>query len=264
MLKLDNMDKKYSCTICKKDYIRKSSLDKHKILCDFRLKTDRERNIELQESSDVPNHYELVKIVQELAFKNSRLEMKIEEMQKWVDKKKKKLNVITWLNTNVNSTIGFKEWIVTLIEVKEVHLEYLMMHKLYETMQKILEYNLPEDSVEFIYPIKCFTQKANMFYISDKTEDGSSIWRQMTNEDFAYLLNIINNKMMACLIKWKQDNKEKMEDSDKMCETFNKAIIKWMDISYTPDTTFNRMKSGLYSYLKKDLNNVMIEYEFEF
>ena len=33
---------KYCCLACNKQYTRKSSLDKHKILCDFKIKTKRE------------------------------------------------------------------------------------------------------------------------------------------------------------------------------------------------------------------------------
>jgi hypothetical protein len=261
----DNLNnRKYCCDICKKDYIRKSSLDKHKILCDFKYKTEREREIELEESSDIPNHYQLVKIVQELMIKNNRLEERINEMQKWVDKKKKKINVILWLNTNINPTIGFKEWAMTLVEVKEEHVEYLMENNLYQTMQKIFEYNLPEDNEDFVYPIKCFSQKGNMFYIADKSEDGKGIWRQMVHSDLSNLLVIINSKMLLCLTKWKHNNKAKIDDNDKLCEQFNKAIIKWMNISFSQDTTFGRMRNGLYNYLKKDLKNMMIDYEFEF
>ena len=109
---------RYCCNVCNKQYTRKSSLDKHQILCNFKMKTQRERQIEFEELGDLPNHLELVKIVQELTFKLIKMEEKMGEMQKWVDKKKKKLNVIVWLNANVVPTIGFLEWINTLFVVE--------------------------------------------------------------------------------------------------------------------------------------------------
>jgi hypothetical protein len=260
-------DGKYCCNICKKNYTKKSSLDKHKILCDFKHKTEREREIEVEESSDIPNHYELVKIVQELMLKNIRLEEKMNEMQKWVDKKKKKINVISWLNTNINPTIGFKEWVATSIEVNEEHVKYLMDNSLYQTVEKVFEDNLPEyneNNEDLIYPIKCFNQKSGIFYIADKLEDGKSSWRLMTNADFSNILVMINSKMLLGLTKWKHSNKANIDDNDKLCEQFNKAIIKWMNISFSQDPTFNRIKNGLYNYLKKDLKSMLIEYDFEF
>ncbi len=48
------------------------------------------KQIEIEELGDVPNHLELVKIVQELTLKLIKMEEKMEEMQKWVIKKKKR------------------------------------------------------------------------------------------------------------------------------------------------------------------------------
>ena len=35
---------KYCCGVCNKEYTRKSSLDKHKILCDFKISIDKRSN----------------------------------------------------------------------------------------------------------------------------------------------------------------------------------------------------------------------------
>lgn len=261
---MNETSQKYCCPNCKKDYTRKSSLDKHKILCDFKYKTHRERNIIVEEAGDIPDHVELVKIVQELMLRNIKLEEKVNQMQKWVNSKiKKKINVIAWLNGHINSTIGFKEWINTLIEVKEEHLKCLFDDTLFYTMQSIFEYNLPDDSEEFVYPIKCFIQKQSIFYVADKNADGLSIWRQMTHEDMVELLKTIYDKMLTCLTKWRQANQLLINENDRVSEKFNKAIIKWMNMTFTPDVTYGRIRNNLYAYLKKDFKS-MIEYEIEF
>jgi hypothetical protein len=58
----EELSYKLCCAVCNKQYTRKSSLDKHKILCDFKMKTKRERQIDMEESSDIPTYYELIKI----------------------------------------------------------------------------------------------------------------------------------------------------------------------------------------------------------
>lgn len=255
---------KYCCPNCKKDYTRKCSLDKHKILCDFKCKTIREQNVIVEESGDIPDHVELVKIVQELMLRNIKLEEKVGQIQKWVNSKiKKKINVIAWLNGHINPTIGFKEWINTLIEVKEEHLHYLFENTLFHTVQNIFEYNLPEDSEDFVYPIKCFIQKQSIFYVADKVSDDVTIWRQMTHDDMVVLLKTIYDKMLSCLTKWRQLNQVIISENDRISERFNRAVIKWMNMSFTPDVTYGRMKNNLYAYLKKDFKS-MIEYEIEF
>ena len=81
----------YCCTVCNKQYSRKSSLEKHKILCEFKTKSKREQQVDFEELGDTPTHYQLVKIVQELTLKMIKIEEKMTEMQKWVDKKKRKI-----------------------------------------------------------------------------------------------------------------------------------------------------------------------------
>lgn len=249
---------KYTCALCQKQYTRKISLDKHKILCEFKLKTKTEHKIEEEEIGDTPNHEQLVKIVYELAFKYAQMEEKLENMQKWVDRKKKKINVIEWLNKNIKPTVGFLEWISTFINIKTAHFEYLMENNLFQTIQFAFEYNLTKEDDDFIYPIKCFSQKNNVFYIYD-----NDTWKQMEITEMAKFLKKIQNKFLEELTIWKKENQDKMDDSDKLSESFNKAIIKLMNISFTQDATMSRIKSGLYNYLKVDLK-AFIEYDFEF
>ncbi len=173
---------KLCCAVCNKQYTRKSSLDKHKILCDFKIKTKREHQIDNEELGDTPTHYQLVKIVHELTFKMIKMEEKMEQMQKWVDRKKRKLNVVMWLNTNVNPTISFMEWVHSELIVKPQHFENLIENTIFHTIQQIFEDNLAERN-DFIYPISCFSQKVGVFYICDKKSDGSSEWRQLVLTD---------------------------------------------------------------------------------
>ena len=252
---------KYSCVACNKHYTKKSSLDKHKILCDFKMKTKRERQIEFEELGDLPDHIHLVKIVQELSLKIVSMEEKMSDMQKWVEKKKKKLNVIAWLNDNIVSTIGFKEWINTLFIVEAEHFEYLMENNLFQTIQRVFEYNLQKKD-NFVYPIRCFAEKAGLFYICEKNQDGNSDWYQLELADMILILKIFYNRMNKELTKWKLENQHNFDDS-KISDTFNKAVIKLMNLTFTQDANLTRIKNGLYNYLKTDLKS-MIEYEFEF
>lgn len=252
---------KFCCGVCNKQYTKKSSLDKHKILCDFKMKTRRENQIEMEESGDVPTHIQLVKIVQELSLELEKTKNKLLEMEKWIAKKKRKLNVILWLNTNVIPTIGFLEWVHTELLIKSDHFENLMENNLYHTIQQIFEDNLSTKK-DFVYPISCFTQKTGVFYICEKKEDGSPEWRQLVLEDMVLILKIIKNNMIKQVTKWKEENKHKFDDNDKIAILFNKAVIKLMGISFTQDATLSRIKTGLYHYLKTDLNAV--EYDFEF
>jgi hypothetical protein len=226
------------------------------------MKTPRELQIETEELGDIPTHYQLVKIVQELTLKIVKMEESMEEMKKWVDKKKQKINVITWLNTNINPTIGFLEWVHTHLIVNSEHFENLMENTIFHTIQQIFEDNLCEKS-DFIYPIKCFSQKVGIFYVCEKKEDGSAEWRQLVLSDMVLILKKVQNGMIQELAKWKTKNQHKFDDDNKISIIFNKAVIKLMDISFNQDNNLSRIKNGLYNYLKTDLKSV-IEFDFEF
>jgi len=251
----------YCCDLCKKSYTRKSSLDKHKLLCDFKSKSKIEHKVDEEELGDTPTYEQLVKIVQELAFKYVKLEDKMEQMQVWINQKKQKIKVLDWLNEHVVATIGFKEWITNIVVAPQIALS-LIDYNAFQIFQSVLEYNL-SSGTDFIHPIKCFSHKQNVFYICEKTPDGKAVWTQMETEELLLVLKKVQNKLLSELSKWKLDNKTKMEADDKISEQFNKALIKLLNITIVAhDVNVSRIRNNLYTHLKTDIKN-LIEYEFE-
>ena len=252
---------KYCCSLCKKAYTRKSSLDKHKILCDFKSKTKQEHQVDEEELGDTPTHEQLVKIVQELTFKYVKMEEKMEHLQKWVNQKKQKIKVIDWLNEHVSSTIGFKEWI-TLVQVLPDHALSLFENNIFQTVQVIIEYNFTQNA-DFVYPIKCFSQKTNIFYVCEKTPENKCVWEQVPTDAILVFFKKIQSKLIGELTKWKLANKAQIDGNDKLSDQFNKAVIKLMSVNFTTqDVGASRLRNSLYTFLKTDLKN-LIEYDFE-
>jgi len=239
------------CFNCEKKYIRKSSLEKHKILCDFVLKTQREKIIDNQESEDLPTFLQLVKIVQELSLKNSKLENKINQMEKWIDNKKKKINVTDWLKTNRKPLKIFSQWINN-IQIAEENIEYLKDNTIFQAIQNIFQnfndqnvndQNVNDQNVNKIaIPISCFCQKANLFYIYEKTNLNENSWRQMKTDDFINLLQKIQHKFITALTLWRQKNIIEITNNDSMSILYNKMIIKIMNISLIQDTNYSKIQ----------------------
>ena len=260
-----NVENPLCCVICKKQYTRKSSYDRHKMVCDFKLKTSREHQIEIEELSDIPSHYQLVKIVQELSLQVNKLTTELNEMKKYVEKKKRKLNVVLWLNTKVKPTIGFLEWVHTSLTVNASHFEYLMDgdNSIYVVIQRIFEDNIsPPPSMDFVYPISAFTEKPGVFYVCEKQASGEASWSPLEMPDMLLMLKKIQNGLIRELTNWKTINKGKMDDCDRLAIAFQRAIQKLFSISFTQDNNFSKMKNSLYAYLKTDLKSVEFELEF--
>jgi hypothetical protein len=231
------------CINCHKKYARKSSFDKHLVLCDFINTNKRGRRLIIEEEDDIPTYHQLVKIVQELSLKYSKLDTKMDEMQKWVDKKKKKIDIITWLNSNALK-VEYDEWYKNI----NVSIDSSFEHNISQIFLEILQENL---AIKSIY---CFNQKQHIFYMC---EHG---WRKLLPDDFMRLLKNIQFKLMRKLGEWK-DTIPNYDNNDKMVELYNKTMYKLL--TYNEDVNINKIKTGLYNYLKIDLKNVY-EYEFEF
>lgn len=255
----------FRCETCEKQYTRKSSFDKHRILCDYLIKSKREKQIINEESADLPSYSQLIGIVQELSLKYSQLENQMLDMKKWVEKKKKKINVITWLNNNIHPSKIWDDWL-TAILITESHFEFLLNNSITDTIHQIMEENISTNTYQYqeIIPVKCFSQKSNLFYIcKDITSSGHSIWQPMTFEDFIKILKHIQNRLLITLTNWKIKNKDQINNNDSMSILYNKTIIKLMNISFSKDSTSGKIRANLYNYLKSDLKN-LIEYDFEF
>jgi hypothetical protein len=252
---MTSMTSMYSCALCKKGYTRKSSLDKHAVLCEFKSKSKLELQVAVEEAPDKPTYDQLVKIVQELSIKYVKMEEKMGEMQQYIDRKKKKVNVIGWLNAHVRPTTGYIEWANSIVSVEPSHFLYLLRPEttIFEMLHEVFAYNL--EKCDFICPLTCFAQKNGVFYICEPEPNGLlCAWRELELEDFVLLLKQIQKKMIGELSDWRKENQKLFYDNDKIADQFNKAVIKLMNITFVQDANMSKIKNSLYHYLRKDLD----------
>jgi hypothetical protein len=102
-----------NCHFCGSQYKTRTNLEKHVILCELKHKANhsksknkcRVRLKEEEEEEELPSQRKLYQMVLLLNEKYNRLEEKVEEMNKWIVKKKKKINVIEWLNNNIKTNL---------------------------------------------------------------------------------------------------------------------------------------------------------------
>ena len=225
-----------SCSYCDKKCTKKSTLVKHQLLCEFLHKSKREKQIEEEETSDLPSYADLVQIVQELAYKNVLLEKKVNDLIRQTPTKK--VNVIDWLNENMIPTCNYEN-AHTLLEVSEKDVQYLMESKMISTIGKIFETVNPET-----FPMYC---AKNIFYIySDATK-----WREMAKAELVQLLNKIHNKLLKELCEWRTTNIERINANDQLSILYNKTMIKLMDIEFNHDVTLAKIKTVLSGHLRQ-------------
>jgi hypothetical protein len=248
----------YNCKYCNRTYKLKPNYDKHYLFCDTLSKTTKENN----NADYVPSLRDMFTLILELTAKNSQLEQKVEELSKWAESKKKKLNVLDWLNEKYTKNIKYTEWLAG-INITRTHLEAVfksdMVTGCYEIIQSLLSLHIrDETSANETMPIKAFDQKENILFIYNDENK----WEILSLPMFANLMNILSKKILTEFLKWQTENKSKMREDD-FSYRYARNVQKIMGGNLTQEQIHMRVKKELYHYLKMNLRNV-VEYEFSF
>ena len=253
------------CVYCGKSYKKITNLNKHVVVCDLIQKSKRRAltgsglRIEEDEEEPLPSQRKMFEMLMELGQKYSRLEEKVDEINKWVVKKKKKINVLEWLNANVTPTITFEN-IIDKITVNEKDIEMLINNSFYDVLNEIFGrtiYNFNEHD----NPIFAFINKSNMFYIYN----ANKVWDKMSTEIFIKFLNRVHMKIFKAFNEWKSIklNDTKNISSDAFAISCNKTMVKIVSVECNNESVVSKVQSSMFSRMKTDMK-ALVEYEFEF
>ncbi len=252
------------CIYCGKAYKNRINLDKHTNLCELIYKsTKRRKELIIEEDDDIPSQKKLYHILLELGQKYSRLEEKVDEMNKFIVKRKKKINVLEWLNTNITPETIF-ERLTDKIIVTEEDIDCLIKNSVYDTFNEIFSktlYLLKDNEISC--PLFAFIQKTNVLYIYDKNICDKPEWCELSREKLVKFLNILHNKILKELFNWKQKRSKEINKDDNLAIQYDKTMVKLMNIDFKQDATIGKIRSSIYQHMKTDMK-ALLEYEFEF
>lgn len=257
-----------SCTWCGKGYKTKINLEKHAILCEliYKSSTSKKRpnknNEEYDDvADDLPSPKKMYQMLLELGYKYSKLEEKMDEVNKFVIKKKKKINVLEWLNSNVVPSLVFEN-LIDKIKIIDSDIDFLLENNFLETINVVLSRFLylqeREEENDFI-PLFAFVQKTNIFYAF--VQDGG--WMELTKDKLCLFLMRVQMKISKAFHEWKKQRATRIRDDESFAILCDKTLIKIMGNEFKQDSTFGKMRAVMYNKMKTDMK-AMVEYEFEF
>ena len=275
--------KQCCCTWCGKGYKSRGNLDKHVILCELIHKSNKKhvtnKNSDLTYlnsyddiGEDLPSPKKMYQMLLELGYKYSKLEEKMEEVNKFIVKKKQKINVVEWLNSNITPSLVFEN-LIDQIKIIDSDIEFLFENNFLDMINGVLSrfvYNGESD-----VPLFAFSQKTNVFYAFVKLNNNNNnnnnnnlcddkccgIWSELSKDSLMKFLMRIQMKVSKAFCEWKTRCGRVNDDSfDIMCD---KTLIKIMGNEFNQDATFNKMRGVMYNKMKTDMK-AMVEYEFEF
>ena len=267
------------CVNCGKNYKKRVNLDKHSVLCDLlqRSKTRQNTNPVLEqllkeEDEPMPSQRKLFQILIELGQRYNKLEEKVEELNKWVVRKKKTINVVEWLNANLNPTIEFETMIEKII-ITEEDIKNLLEKSFYDALNDIFSrtiYNLSDSE----NPLFAFVQKQNVFYIYDNTTTNSNnnsndnhnnikCWTALSKERLTKFLTKVHMKIVKAFYDWKNLKKNEITNNETVSSLCDKTILKLLSVEFKEENIYSKVRNMMYSRMKKDMKS-LVEYEFEF
>lgn len=245
----------YTCGTCHRIYHRKSYYSRHVLLCEIMNKSVKERQLENEERDDTPTVRGLYEIILELTKKMNVMDKRLQELTKWVDVKKRKINILDWLNANpakIGTITGggsFESFMLQL-KVTRQHLDYLFRADYTSTILRILQEKLPIDDGNKANVIKAFDQKANVLYTYSQGQ-----WAIVSEQMFQTLLYVVDKKLLEEFIKWQTENVVNMTDDD-FGMKYALNVKKIMGGNLSREQIYSRLKIDLYKYLKVCLRNI--------
>jgi uncharacterized protein YeeX (DUF496 family) len=245
------------CINCGKSYIKRVNLDKHLVICELLQKSRKTSKIIIEEDEPMPSQRKMFEMLIELGQKYSRLEEKVDEINKWVVKKKKKINVLEWLNANIKPDINFDN-IIDKIVIDDQDVKYLLDNTFYDVLNEVFSrtiYNFNETQ----NPIFAFVQKQNVFYIYDK----DNVWIELSRERLIKFLNKVHTKIFKQFYEWKKTKTSDIKSDDKLATQCDKTLVKITSVEFNQESILSKVKNNLFSIMKTDMK-ALVEYEFEF
>ena len=266
------------CTYCGKSYKLKTNLNKHFTLCELLHKSKRKTYLVIEEDDEMPSQKNMYKMLLEMAQKYNALEEKVSEMNKWIVKKKKQINIVDWLNSNIKPHYSF-DYLSEKIIITEDDIQYLLNNTFYDLINELFSKtlyhmnstNTKNTSENHTYPMFTLVQKPNIFYIYDTITTTSSLnnnnnnnnWQECSREKLVKFLNIIHLKISKYFYNWKKNKINEINQDDNFATLCDKTLIKLMNIDFKQESILNKIKGQMYNKMKTDMT-MIVEYEYEF
>ena len=130
----------HCCIYCGKTYKLRTNVDKHITLCELVHKSKKSGFV-IEDEDDLPSLSKMYKMLLELGKKYNTLEEKVDEINKFVVKKKKKIDGLDWLNTNIQPSIVFEQ-LHEQILINDEDISYLLNNSFNDTLNGIFSRNI--------------------------------------------------------------------------------------------------------------------------
>ncbi len=256
-----------SCSYCGKQYIRKSALNNHLITCKFNMICkqsdlyDSNNNLNLRSVSN----NDIYKLLVDLHNKYEKLQNDYDEIKKFVNISKNKIDIVDYLNQNYKCDKFDLNYFISQLTFSMDDLHIVFKQNFVEGIMQILTKNIESyknqnhdhnQNHNLILPIKAFVHKDNILYVYSENE-----WKVISNQEWDNFIKYFDKKLLTMFLQWKEETEMVMK-SEEFSRLYPVYMKKVLSSSYENKNRNSIIKNKLYKLLKVNIKNI-VAYEFE-
>ncbi len=223
----------FQCERCNKKYKREKSLLKHQIKCQNKSKNVR------------PSLDQMWHLILKQQKQLNEQKKEIDKLKNIINKDVKTINVLEWLNKNINMEINYSDWIKRRLTITPKHMKNIMKNTYINTIPNILsQFNdIDRSSV----PIYCFNHVKKIVYVYENK------WIKSNKEHIIMLYDEINLQLLKHSIEYDKTLDEKILYSKSHLKNNERLFIT---DSKKKESIKNKIKLELLNLFKIDLNEL--------
>ena len=195
----------YTCTYCKKSYVKKGFYDRHVRSCEMLHVPKKDRKELLETLKETPSINDMYMLFHTLSQKVYKLEEEVDTMKRYITNSQKKISLLDWLKNSFGVPNVYFDIIMDTknIIVTEKHFQYAIENSVADAVIEIFKEkftaiwdDLTIDS-KTPPPIISFQHSAKVFYIY--SED---TWKKYNYPEFEGLCLYIIQQLKKLFAPW--------------------------------------------------------------
>ena len=189
----------YVCSYCKKSYIRKTAFNNHQLKCELIRICNNVKSKGEEDEEELPIKFngsinDMYKLLINLNNKFEKLEADYNEIKKYVNVTKNKIDIIEYLNKNYDcSEFDFIKFLNS-IEVTNIELEKVFEKDYVDGIFQILIDYIEKIKHNNEIPIKAFNNKEGVLYAYIKIPDSDKNWSVISEDEIKSIYKYFNKK----------------------------------------------------------------------
>lgn len=295
------------CKYCHHSWKHKKDYEKHLACCEYFYQFRRKPQTEMDDyGCKLPTQKELFRFVQELSLKCERLEKEVARLKTTVSVRQKKVIVECLNNSTTMPSNTFFDWWKTIKLQMPVTLNYkeetemsshwsiisnTFLYRVFNiglvegvkcVLGKFIEI---EKQKRRVLPIRCFTQKPNMFYIYCGSENNSSenndefggdvsndffkkrtdspqLWKTMSNVDLEKMVDYISQLFVREFLLWQKKNALEIANDERREEEQITYMMRINSMRPSKEKGLVEVRKWLFATLEENAQT-MVECDYD-